>query len=405
MADSKRSSADKAENVTAPMQFIDLRAQQSRIRAKLDAAIARVLDHGGYIMGPEIREFEKKLAAFAGAKHAISCSSGTDALLMVLMAKGIGSGDAVICPAFTFTATPEAIALLGATPVFADVDEATFNIDPRTIEEAMSAAIKAGVKPKAIMGVDLFGLPADYEALDAFAEAHGLWVLADAAQSFGAARNGRKVGTFGMATATSFFPAKPLGCYGDGGAIMTDDVELASILDSIRVHGKGTDKYDNVRIGINGRLDTLQAAILIEKLAIFPEEIELRQVVAKRYQELLGGRNDIVLPSIPAGTQSVWAQYTMRVDHRRRAQIAKSLGEAGVPTAIYYPKPLHHQTAYRSYPVPANGLLRSERLSAEVLSLPMHPYMTMESQHRVADAVEMAARPFVALAGKDDRHL
>ena len=389
MTASKSQKADLAGQ-PAPLAFIDLAAQQARIRPAIDAAIARVLDHGGFIMGREVGELEKKLAAFCGARHAISCASGTDALLMILMAWGIGPGDAVICPAFTFTATPEVIALLGATPVFADVREDTFNLDPQALEAAMEAARAAGLKPRAVIAVDLFGQPADYDAIEAFASANGLMVLADAAQSFGASYKGRKVGTLGHATATSFFPAKPLGCYGDGGAIFTENDALAAALESIRVHGKGTDKYDNVRIGINGRLDTLQAAILIEKLAIFGQEIEARDVVARRYAEALGGLNSISAPAVPKGLTSVWAQYTLRVPAARRAALAKALSAKGIPTAVYYPKPLHHQTAYKQFPVPRRGLDVSERLSTEVLSLPMHPYLGEADQRRITDSVAAA---------------
>ena len=378
---------DRETEPPAPLAFIDLAAQQARIRPELDKAIARVLEHGKYIMGPEVRTFEQDLTAFSGAAHAVSCSSGTDALLMVLMAQDIGPGDAVICPAFTFTATPEVIALLGATPVFADVREDTFNLDPDGLEAACDTAKAAGLTPRAIMAVDLFGLPADYDAIERFAEAHGMWVLDDAAQGFGAAYKDRKVGKLGIATATSFFPAKPLGCYGDGGAILTDDDDLAARLESIRVHGKGTDKYDNVRIGINGRLDTLQAAILIEKLKIFADEVEERNKVASRYNTALSGNNGIALPVIPNGLTSVWAQYTLRVPAERRDPLAASLKAQGVPTAIYYPKPLHHQTAYRDYPVPAGGLGVSERLATEVLSLPMHPYLDENMQDRVVNAL------------------
>jgi dTDP-4-amino-4,6-dideoxygalactose transaminase len=282
------SSPRKNDNVPAsagPISFIDLKAQQALIRDQIDAAITRVLDHGGYIMGPEVSALERDLSSFCGAKHSISCASGTDALLIVLMAKNIGPGDAVICPAFTYTATPEVIALLGATPVFADVSEDTFNLDPQSLPRAVDAAKKAGLKPRAIIAVDLFGHPADYDKILPFAEDHGLFVLSDSAQGFGGTLNGRKTGTFGLATATSFFPAKPLGCYGDGGAIFTDDDELAKIMRSIRLHGQGASKYDCARVGINGRLDTIQAAILIEKLKIFPREIALRQEVAARYAE------------------------------------------------------------------------------------------------------------------------
>ena len=278
-ASSKRK-AGPSEAANMPIAFNDLKHQQGRIRDRIDRAIARVLDHGIYIMGPEVEELERTLADFAGAKHAIACSSGTDALLIALLALGVGRGDAVICPGFTFTATPEAIALLGATPVFADVDEATFNLDPRSLEAALDAARQHGLEPRVILAVDLFGQPADYDAILPFAQAHGLLVLADGAQSFGATTRGRKVGTLGLATATSFFPAKPLGCYGDGGAIFTGDDELADAMRSVRLHGRGAGKYDIVRVGINGRLDTVQAAILLEKLRIFPEEIGLRQTVA-----------------------------------------------------------------------------------------------------------------------------
>ncbi|MDA7946884.1 MAG: DegT/DnrJ/EryC1/StrS family aminotransferase [Hyphomicrobiaceae bacterium] len=375
------------ETQPQPLAFIDLAAQQARIRPQLDEAIARVLDHGKYIMGPEVREFEANLAGFCGAEYAISCSSGTDALLMVLMAKDIGPGDAVICPAFTFTATPEVIALLGATPVFADVREDTFNLDPDGLEDAVSAAKEAGLAPKAIVAVDLFGLPADYDAIEKFADDNGLWVLADAAQGFGAVYKNRKVGKFGLATATSFFPAKPLGCYGDGGAILTDDAGLAADLDSIRVHGKGTEKYDNVRIGINGRMDTIQAAVLIEKLKIFTDEIEARDKVATNYSAALAGSNGLSVPVVPDGLTSVWAQYTLRVPSERRDGLAAALKAKGVPTAVYYPKPLHHQTAYRDYPVPAGGLGVSERLATEVLSLPMHPYLDDAMQDHVVKSL------------------
>ncbi|MFM1816571.1 MAG: hypothetical protein RLZ98_3266 [Pseudomonadota bacterium] len=370
-----------------PLPFIDLAAQQQRIRPAVDEAIRKVLDHGRYIMGPEVATLEKNLAAFCGAKHAISCSSGTDALLMVLMAKGIGPGDAVICPAFTFTATPEVVALLGATPVFAEVRPDTFNLDVTALPAALEAARKAGLTPKALMAVDLFGQPADYDVIQAFAEKNGLWILADAAQSFGANYKGRRVGTMGTATATSFFPAKPLGCYGDGGAILTDDAELAAVLDSIRIHGKGEDKYDNVRIGINGRLDTMQAAILIEKLKIFGDEIEARDRVAYGYAKALSGIPGVDVPAVPEGFFSVWAQYTLRVPAAARDKLADDLKKAGIPTAVYYPRALHHQTAYRDYPVPSAGLAVSERLATEVISLPMHPYLSDADVARVAKAV------------------
>ncbi len=368
-----------------PIALIDLEAQQKAIRPEIDKAIANVLAHGNYIMGPEIAAFERDLKAFCGAMHAISCANGTDALMMVLMAKGIGPGDAVICPAFTFTATPEVIAVLGATPIFVDVDETSFNMDATQFSAAVKLAVSMNLKAKAVMAVDLFGQPADYVAIETFAKANGLWVLADAAQSFGADVNGRRVGSLGLATTTSFFPAKPLGCYGDGGAIFTDDDELASVLQSIRVHGKGTDKYDNVRVGVNSRLDTLQAAILIEKLKIFPDEIVARQTAAERYAK--GLSDHVVVPRVLPGMRSVWAQYTIRVQGGKRDALAAHLKTRCIPTAIYYPKPLHFQTAYRDCAIVGNGLPVSESLPAEVLSLPMHPYLEPHVQDFIIQAI------------------
>ncbi len=383
----------------APIPFIDLAAQQRIIRGRIDAAIARVLDHGQYIMGPEVAELERQLAAFAGAKHALSCASGTDALLIAMMAWGVKPGDAVLCPAFTYTATPETIALLGATPVFVDVDASTFNVDPLELAAGIDAARYAGLRPVGLITVDLFGLPADYPAVRAFAHEHGLWVLADAAQSFGASLGGSRAGTFGDVTATSFFPAKPLGCYGDGGAIFTDDDRLAEIMASIRLHGRGADRYDIVRIGVNGRLDTLQAAILLEKLAIFGDELAARQRVAQRYTE--GLADALAVPAVPAGAQSAWAQYTIRVPGNRRGPLAKALQAEGVPTNIYYPRPLHHQTAYRDYPISGDGLPVAERLSQEVLSLPMHPYLVADVQDWIIASVRRALLLSPFLGGED----
>ena len=369
---------------TQPIEFVDLKTQQARIRPQIDAAIKRVLDHGQYIMGPEIKAFERDLAAFCGAKHAISCSSGTDALLIALMAKGIGPGDAVLCPAFTYTATPESIALLGASPVFVDVDAGTFNVDAKGLAAGLDAAVKAGLKPKAIVAVDLFGQPADYPAIETFAAAHGLWVLADAAQSFGASLHGRKVGTLGHITATSFFPAKPLGCYGDGGAIFTDDDTVADVMRSIRLHGKGDDKYDIVRIGVNGRLDTMQAAILIEKLKIFPDEIRARDEAASRYSNSNTLARHVAVPAMLPGATSVWAQYTVTVPGGKRDAAAKAMKAAGVPTMVYYPRPVPAQEAYRNYPVAKGGVSVSDRLPGEVMSLPMHAYLTEPVQQHIA---------------------
>jgi dTDP-4-amino-4,6-dideoxygalactose transaminase len=370
---------------SAPVPFIDLAAQRRRLGSKIDEAIARVTEHCLFVLGPEVRTLEAELAKFGGARHAISCASGTDALLLVLMARNIGPGDAVICPSFTFCATAEVAVLLGATPVFADVDADTFNINVASTKKAIAVARAQGLKPKAIIAVDLFGLPADHDALAKIAEAEGLFVLDDAAQGFGATCNGRPLGQFGLATATSFFPAKPLGCYGDGGAILTDDDALAETILSLRVHGQGTDKYDNVRIGITGRLDTIQAAVLLEKLKIFPDEIAARQRVADRYAAGLG--DVAIVPSLPKGFTSVWAQYTIRLKPGVRDGLGAALKAEGIPTAIYYPKPLHRQTAYRQFPMADGGLPVSDRLAEEVISLPMHPYLEQPTQDRIIDAV------------------
>jgi dTDP-4-amino-4,6-dideoxygalactose transaminase len=357
----------------APIPFIDVAAQRRRLGTAIDDAIARVLGHCQFIMGPEVRALEADLAAFCGARHAISCASGTDALMLPLMAKGIGPGDAVICPSFTFHATAEVVALLGATPVFADVEAASFNLDPESLARAVATARKAGLTPKAVIPVDLFGQPADYSKINAIANAEKLFVLDDAEQGFGASWQNRRIGALADVTATSFFPAKPLGCYGDGGAIFTDDDALAQTIRSIRVHGEGRDKYDCVRIGLNGRLDTIQAAVLIEKLKIFPAEIVARERIARRYAD---GLADVAtVPRLAHGATSVWAQYTIRLAAGRRDGLAAALKAQGIPTAMYYPKPVHMQEPYRHFPVAAGGLPVSERLAGEVISLPMHAYL------------------------------
>src|ERR1700748_1558288 len=359
--------------------FVDLVSQRQRLGKAIDDAVARVIGHCQFINGPEVTQLEAALAAFSGARHVVACASGTDALLMVLMAKGVGRGDAVLCPSFTFAATGEAVALTGATPVFVDVDEATFNMDAASLKRGIATARKAGLKPVGVIPVDLFGQSADHDAVAAVAEAEGLFVLDDAAQGFGASYKGRKLGTFGVATATSFFPAKPLGCFGDGGAIFTDDAELAETLRSIRVHGQGAEKYDNVRLGLTGRLDTMQAAILIEKLKIFNDEIAARNQVAQRYARGLG--NVVTVPHVAADCTSIWAQYTIRLPRGvDRDGFAAALQAQGIPTAIYYPKSMHQQTAYRDYPVAEGGLPVSEKLSADVISLPMHAYLHGASQ-------------------------
>ena len=371
-----------------PIPFIDVAAQRRRLGAAIDDAVTRVLNHCQFILGPEVRTFESDLAAFCGARHVVTCASGTDALVLALRAMGVGAGDAVLCPSFTFCATAEVAALVGATPVFVDVDAKTFNIDANGIAGAVETARQAGLNPKAIIPVDLFGLPADHAAIRAAAA--NLLVLDDAAQSFGATCDNRRLGTFGLCTATSFFPAKPLGCYGDGGAVMTDDDGLADIMRSLRVHGQGSDKYDNVRIGLASRLDTMQAAILIEKLKIFPDEIDARNAIARRYNE---GLSDVaIVPAVPPGMTSVWAQYTIRVQGGRRDALAAELKAERIPTAIYYPIPLHRQQAYKQYPVGKGGVAVSDQLADEVISLPMHAYLDASTQDRIIDATRRALK-------------
>ena len=372
----------------APIPFIDVAAQRRRLGRSVDEAIARVLGHCQFILGPEVRALEVKLAEFCGARHVVGCASGTDALVLVLMAQGIGPGDAVICPSFTFTATAEVVALVGATPVFADVEEASFNLDPASLERACAAAREAGLRPKAVIPVDLFGQPADYDRIMPVAEAEGLFVLDDAAQAFGATYKNRRVGALAPATATSFFPAKPLGCYGDGGAVLTDDEELAQVLRSLRVHGEGHGKYDCVRIGLNGRLDTIQAAVLMEKLRIFPEEIVARERVARRYS---AGLADVaIVPRLASGSTSVWAQYTIRLASGQRDGLAAVLKAQGIPTAVHYPVPLHRQQPYQHFPIALGGAPVSERLAEEVISLPMHAYLDETTQDRIIEAVRRA---------------
>jgi dTDP-4-amino-4,6-dideoxygalactose transaminase len=371
-----------------PIPFIDVAAQRRRLGRSVDEAIARVLGHCQFILGPEVRALEVKLAEFCGARHVVSCASGTDALVLVLMAQGIGPGDAVICPSFTFTATAEVVALVGATPVFADVEQASFNLDPASLKLACAAAREAGLRPKAVIPVDLFGQPADYDRIMPVAEAEGLFVLDDAAQAFGATYKNRRVGALAPATATSFFPAKPLGCYGDGGAVITEDEELAQVIRSLRVHGEGGGKYDCVRVGLNGRLDTIQAAVLMEKLRIFPEEILARERVARRYS---AGLADVAtIPRLASGSSSVWAQYTIRLASGRRDGLAAALKAQGIPTAIHYPVPLHRQQPYQRFPIALGGAPVSERLAEEVISLPMHAYLDETTQDRIIEAARRA---------------
>jgi len=370
------------------MQFIDLAKQQSLIKASLDARIQAVLAHGRYIMGPEIKEMEGQLAEYAGTKHCVSCSSGTDALLMPLMAWGIGPGDAVFTTPFTFIATAEVIQLLGATPVFVDINPQTYNIDPALLEQTIQQVVAAGeLNPKVIIPVDLFGQPAEYPAIQAIAEQYALKILEDAAQGFGGEIEGQRSGSFGDAASTSFFPAKPLGCYGDGGAIFTDDDELYEKLVSVRVHGKGGDKYDNVRIGLNGRMDTLQAAVVLEKFTLFPHEITLRNQVAARYNELLA--DTLVVPTVPTGYTSAWAQYSVLAkDAAQRQELQAKLKAAGIPSAVYYPKPLHQQTAFAHLGYKEGVFPISEEMSQRIFSLPMYPYIPEADIQLIAKVIK-----------------
>ena len=371
---------------SAPTKCIDLTAQQEIIRPQLDAAIKKVLDHGQYIMGPEVKEFENQLCEFTGAKHALTCANGTDALTIVLMAWGIGPGHAVFVPSFTYVATAEAPAQLGATPFFVDVCEDTFNLDPQSLKQAIKDCYKLGLKASVVIPVDLFGLPADIDAISAIAHDNGIKVLVDGAQSFGAESKGRKVGSMGDATTTSFFPAKPLGCYGDGGAIFTNNDNDKEIINSIRLHGKGSEKYDNVRIGLNSRLDTIQAAILLEKIKIFPNELKSRDFYANLYQKKLNQQNYFKTPKIKENTSSAWAQFTLVVENRNALQ--NHLKDMGIPSVVYYPIALSKQLGYDHLPVVSSGVKVSEWLSEHVLSLPMHPYMTEELIERVCKGLE-----------------
>lgn len=389
------------------MQFIDLAAQQQRIKQQIDQNIQAVLSHGKYIMGPEVAELEGKLAEYTGVKHAIGCASGTDALLLALMANGVGPGDAIFAPTFTFVATVEVASLLGATPVFVDIDPKTFNIDPDKLESAINAVNtndpsiyplpnnsklktqNSKLTAKGIIAVDLFGLPADYDRINQIATANGLAVIEDAAQSFGAEYNEKKACSLSSIATTSFFPAKPLGCYGDGGMCFTDDDEKSEAIRSFLLHGKGTHKYDNARIGINGRLDTLQAAILLAKFGIFKEEVDLRQQVARRYNSLFSPCPMLQAPCVPEGYKSAWAQYSILAkDEIHRSSLQAKLKAEEIPTAIYYPTPLHLQTAFKNLGYNEGDFSISEDYSKRIFSLPMHPYLKAEDQERIAQVIK-----------------
>jgi dTDP-4-amino-4,6-dideoxygalactose transaminase len=373
--------------------FIDLQAQRARIADKIDEAVSRVIRHGAYIFGPEVKTLEAQLAAFAEAKHCIGNANGTDALVLPLWAWGVGEGDAVFCPSFTFAATAEIAPWVQATPVFVDVLPDTYNIDPTSLEAAIAGVKKDGkLKPKVVIAVDLFGQPADYPALSAICKREGLRLIADSAQGFGSTLNGKHPMTWADAQTTSFFPAKPLGCYGDGGATLTNDDAENTLMRSIAFHGaSGDDKYNCARIGMNSRLDTIQAAVLIEKLAIFADEIKTRNEVADRYAQMLEGL--VTTPRVIDGGVSTWAQYVIEADNRDG--LAAYLREAGIPTAQYYPKPLHKQTAYENFPVGAGGLKVSEAIAHRVLALPMHPYLDGQPQTKIAGAI----RAFVKAGG------
>ena len=374
------------------MQFIDLQTQYRRIQDELEESVLRVLRGGQYIMGAEVQQLEQELAAYVGVEHAISCASGTDALVMALMAKGIGSGDAVFTPPFTFVATAEAIATVGATPVFVDVEAGTFNVDPAKLREAVTSAAEGSeLEPRAIIAVDLFGLPANYSAMNGIASEAGLTLIEDAAQSFGASCGNSRAGALAEIGCTSFFPAKPLGCYGDGGAIFTKDEELAAVLRSIRVHGQGSHKYEHVRLGITGRLDTVQAAVLLAKLRIFDDEMEQRQRVAAGYSRAIAEAGlPLATPSVPDGYTSAWAQYSVLAKSgEERDRLVGLLATAGVPTAIYYPKPLHLQPAFAYLDHAPSDFPVAEDLAERIFSLPMHPYLDEVAIDQIVQAMRV----------------
>jgi len=367
-------------NTMSELKFLDLAAQQNLIRENIEQRIKAILEHNHYIMGPEVAELEDELAKFCGAKHVISCANGTDAIELVLMAKDVQPNHAIFVPSFTFAATAEVVRLAGAQPVFIDVLPDTFNIDPESLVRGIKFAKENNLIPTGIIAVDIFGQPADYDKLEQIAKEYGIWVVCDSAQSFGGVYNGKKVGSIGLATTTSFFPAKPLGCYGDGGCVFTNDDQLSDVLRSIKSHGQGHHRYENVRVGMNSRLDTIQAGILLEKLKLFPEELRKRQAVADLYDSRL--RDIVVTPRIIPEAKSAWAVYTILLRNGQdRDAIQEKLKAAGIPTMIYYPKPLHLQKAYSDCLKADTSLPTSELLSSKVLSLPIHPYLDFSEGH------------------------
>ena len=383
------------------MEFRDLKKQYQVLRDEMDRAVLDAMASGAYIMGPQVRELEQQLAEYMGVKHCLTCANGTDALTLALKAWGIGPGDAVFVPDFTFFSSAEVVPLEGATPVFVDVCEETFNIDAADLERAVKEVLAEGrLRPRVVVAVDLFGLPADYQAVRAVADRYGLLVLEDGAQGFGGTIGGKRACSFGDIATTSFFPAKPLGCYGDGGAVFTDNDEWAALINSYRVHGKGTFKYDNVRIGLNSRLDTVQAAVLQVKLKAFVEyELDDINVAAEKYTERL--KDIVATPVIPAGFSSSWAQYTIKLkDAAQRDALQAALKAEGIPSMVYYPKPLHLQTAFAQTPDQVGGDGRdvipgstgnlcpvATSLSSRVLSLPLHPYITEVQIDTVCNAI------------------
>lgn len=372
------------------IKFIDLNSQQLRLKDEINSGIQSVLKHGQYILGPEVRKFEKNLAKFGKSKYALGCANGTDAIVLPLLAWGIGPGDAVFCPSFTYCATAEAIANTGATPVFIDIHRRTYNIDPESLERAINEVKKnRQLVPRAVIAVDLFGQSANYPILSAIAKSYDLKLIADSAQGFGTTLKGKHPLHWADITTTSFFPAKPLGCYGDGGAILTNDDNLAIRIESLRFHGKGVEKYDNTHVGLNSRLDTLQAAILLPKLKIFSEEINVRNFIANRY---IDGLKDHVscLPKIMNGVISTWAQFTIEVTDPEL--FARRLKEKGIPTARYYPKPVHQQSAYSHFPIEGKKLLNTEDCSNHTISLPMHPYLDNRTQDIIIEIVQKAVK-------------
>jgi len=372
------------------MQFVDLHKQRARIEDNINAAIARVLAHGQYILGPEVQTFEAELARYGQAQHVMSCANGTAAIILALKAWNIGVGDAVFCPSFTYVATAEAIAILGATPVFVDIERDIYTANPESLKQSIEAVQQAGdLTPRAFISVDLFGQLADYKKLAPICREAGLKIIADSAQAFGATLDGHHPLHWADVATTSFFPAKPLGCYGDGGAVLMNDADLADVIDSLRIHGKGTDKYDNVRIGLNSRLDTLQAAILIEKLKIFDDELTARDLLATRYEEAFKNSN-VKTPKLIKGGRSTWAVYTVEVPDRDH--FVRVMSAEGIPTPAYYPTPTHQQTAYLDFPVAPHGLPNTEAASEHVVALPIHPYLTRSDQDIIIETALKAVR-------------